>query len=129
MKGPLINPEFEKTKILQDIKTRDAYMYSRQRSAAAVLSCIGQLGEILINSKDVNEKRKEMFKIILDAGSLAADLMRSQNKSRSNFYCSNLENREIKDVLRRCEPGNYLFGDNLSAKYKDCKDWEKILIF
>ena len=79
LKAPKINPEILAT-LPKDMKTRDAYVMFRQSLASGALAALGLAAERLTDGKE-NLDRKSIFRYIIDAGTLIADLMHSQTKS------------------------------------------------
>ena len=122
---PKINPELE-MHLPKSTKTRDNYMHLRQNLASSALSSLGLAATKLIENKE-NVDRKGLFNIVLDAGTLIADLIHCQTKSRRSFMISTMP-KDKREILQATKPDQFLFGEKLSEKFKESKNWENLFL-
>ena len=120
---PKLNPEIL-LKLPKHSKSRDTHMSTRQQLAGAALAALGSVMTTLIEEMESIDKIQVMEKLH-DAGKLMAEIMYSQTKSRKAFIVAGVD-KDTKIMLEDTKTEEFLFGKNLSEKFKEAKVMDKV---
>ena len=120
---PKLNPEIL-LKLPKHAKSRDTHMSTRQQLAGAALAALGSVMTTLIEETESIDKIQVMEKLH-DAGKLMAEIIHSQTKSRKAFIVAGVD-KDTKTMLEDTKTEEFLFGNNLSEKFKEAKVMDKI---
>ena len=123
-----LNPEIS-LKLAKHSRARDMFMSKRQQLAGSAISSIGWAMTNIIEDKISIDKPNKNFLLerLNDACKLISDSMHSQTRSRIALILPAID-KDTRGILEDTEPGEFLFGNNLSEKIKDAKKMEKLAL-
>ncbi|KAJ8673803.1 hypothetical protein QAD02_005065 [Eretmocerus hayati] len=112
---PKINPEI-RLKLPKHSKTRDSFIEKRQEWLRQAMSGLGWAMTTLINEPQDMDKCFFM-ECLYEVGLLISEAMNRQTESRIACIKAGLDVEKCT-ILADMTPGEFLFGDNLSEKFK-----------
>ncbi|KAJ8679755.1 hypothetical protein QAD02_015542 [Eretmocerus hayati] len=117
-----LNPELLSILSEAAIK-RDSHIESNQKLTGTALTALGSAVSSLLTCK--NYSRVKLLETLHDTGKILSELHHEQLESRKACILP-ITNKNMKSVLEKAKPDEYLFGSNLSDKIKEAKVMEKV---
>ncbi|KAJ8687834.1 hypothetical protein QAD02_023628 [Eretmocerus hayati] len=117
-----LNPELLSILSEAAIK-RDSHIESNQKLTGTALTALGSAVSSLLTCK--NYSRVKLLETLHDTGKILSELHHEQLESRKACILP-ITNKNMKSVLQKAKPDEYLFGSNLSDKIKEAKVMEKV---
>ncbi|KAB0803504.1 hypothetical protein PPYR_00474 [Photinus pyralis] len=120
LNSPKLNPEVLAI-LANDRVARDNFNKSIQTKLATVLGAMGKSLTALLNDNPIPKKlRDEIVAPLGDASRLLAHTFHDISDSRRNLILPTL-NKNIREVLGRTKPGDFLFGSDVSESVREAK--------
>ncbi|XP_030750857.1 uncharacterized protein LOC115878481 [Sitophilus oryzae] len=124
---PRLNPELEAS--MSNLQTaRDQAHLNYQIQLGKVLVALGpSLNTILEGERDIPKAiRDRLLTSVADSGRMICKVVNEMSQKRRQLI-SPLMNKQIKDIVEKCPPGEFLFGPNLGEKIQTAKSMEKVV--
>ncbi|XP_049880090.1 uncharacterized protein LOC126382123 [Pectinophora gossypiella] len=114
--APQVNPEI-KAALPESAQKRDKGIEAKQKQMACAISCLSDVINTQINSKD---KNNEMLQKLMDLSRILCDIQHGDSATRRNFILSVLK-KDMKEHLSNTKIDTFLFGENLLETIKSAK--------
>lgn len=107
--------------------TRDKTHVQYQTKVATALSALGSSLNVILEREDKipKEIRGNMLASIADSGRILCHLFHEMSSKRRHLIYP-LMNKQIKTIVEKLPPGEFLFGPNLGEKIQAIKTMEKV---
>lgn len=106
-------------------KKRDKFFAADQDLCGSGLSALGTAISRIFNSAVEEVDTQVLLQELIEAGKLLCELQRQLTKARRAFIIPTVD-KEAKCILKKTEPGEFLFGPDLSHMIKSAKAVEKL---
>ncbi|KAJ8911119.1 hypothetical protein NQ315_003294 [Exocentrus adspersus] len=122
---PVLNPEI-KAAVAEASITRDQRLEKTQNQMGKALAALGIAQTALLSmlKEEGGDRLRQVIETLNDAARLSADIHHDQSLSRQHVISLNLD-RNVKDLIQNTTLDGWLFGENLSERFKAAKAIEK----
>lgn len=125
-KPPRLNPELRAPSVSETALARDSRLESEQRILAVALSALGRSQSLLLilQTEEGGGKLLPAIEALNDGAKLLAEVHHRESLSRQNLISLGLD-KGVRDLVQGTSLDGWLFGENLSDRFKAAKALEK----
>ena len=123
LKAPCLNEEIA-VDLHPRALSRDEHFKDYRNLSGAALSAISSVLSMILENKEHPLDRNLILKNLSNAVKLLSDLFFLLTQARKTFLLGKFEDK-IQKILRKIEPTDYLFGDNLKSVIETSRAVEK----